>query len=79
MIGQHEELVAVLPVPADDFIRRRVTVAVQRVGVGIALEPLCGRSNRCGLLRSDASAEECHGENSRQPAASVKSPSMVHG
>ena len=72
MIGQHDELVAVLSIPTNDVIRSRVTVAVQRMGVGIALEPRCGRSNRCGLLRGNVSAGECHGENSRQPEACLK-------
>ena len=40
VIGQHEELVAVLAVPAHDIVRRGVAVAVERVRVRVALVPL---------------------------------------
>ena len=39
VIGQHEELVAVLPVPAHDIIRRRVAVAIEGVRMRVALVP----------------------------------------
>ena len=39
VIGEHEKLVPVLAIPAHDLVRRAVAVAVQRVRVGVALEP----------------------------------------
>ena len=43
VIGQHEELVAVLAIPAHDVVRRAVAVAVERVRVGVALVPAASR------------------------------------
>src|SRR5688500_19122363 len=39
----HDKLVAVLAIPLHDFIRRGVTIAVDRVGVGVAFVPTCYR------------------------------------
>ncbi len=39
VVGEHQEVVLVVPVPADDVVRRAVAVAVQRVRVRVALEP----------------------------------------
>ena len=42
VIGEDEELVAVLAIPADHVVRRAVAVAVEGVGVGVPLEPAAG-------------------------------------
>ena len=39
VIGEHQELIPVLPIPAHDVVRRAVAVAVQRVRVRVALVP----------------------------------------
>ena len=39
VIGERDEVVAVLAIPADDIVRRRVAVAVERVRVQVAFEP----------------------------------------
>ena len=39
VVGQHNELIAVLPIPSNNIVRRRVTVAIQGVRVEVALEP----------------------------------------
>ena len=39
VIGQHDELVAVLPVPRDHGIRRGITITIQSVRVQVAFEP----------------------------------------
>ncbi len=43
VIGEDDELIAVLAVPANHFVRRRISVAVERMCVGVALEPLTWR------------------------------------
>src|SRR6185503_458237 len=39
VVGEHEKLVSVRPVPLRHVVRRRVAVAIQRVGVGVSLVP----------------------------------------
>jgi len=42
VIRENQKVIAALAVPTDDFVRRRIAVAVDRVSVGVALEPLVG-------------------------------------
>ncbi len=39
VVGEHEKVIAMLPVPADHLVRRAVAVAVHRVRMGVSLEP----------------------------------------
>jgi hypothetical protein len=39
VIGQHQEVIAVLAIPPHHFVRRAVPVAVEGVGVSVALVP----------------------------------------
>ena len=39
VVRQHQELIAMLPVPRDHVVRRRVAVAVERVRMEIAFVP----------------------------------------
>ena len=50
VIRQHEELVTMLPVPADDIIRRRVAVAIERMCMRVAFVPAAGVLRWSGLL-----------------------------
>ena len=47
VVGQDQELIPVLAVPGGDFERRGIAVAVQRVGVQVALEPAPGQWVLC--------------------------------
>ncbi len=42
VVGEDEEVVAVVLVPLRNVLRGRIAVAVRRVGVGVALVPAAG-------------------------------------
>ena len=60
VIGEGEELVAVFAVPGGDFDGRGVTVAVEGVGVEVALVPagLAGLPGRADLGEGDGGGEQ---------------------
>src|SRR5215218_4921035 len=87
MVGQHQELVPVLTVPADDLVRGAVAIAVERVGVGVPLEPmrrargddgLAGHEQRLEVARRGGEAERQ--DQQQDPACFVRrGPYRNHG
>jgi hypothetical protein len=46
VVGQDQEMVAVLPVPSDNFVRCTVPVTIQCMGVRVPFVPIQGRASR---------------------------------
>ena len=66
VIGQRDEVVVVLAIPPHHIVRRRIAVAVQGVGVEVALEPL-GLAG-AGLGPVGAAARRRHRRRTQQAA-----------
>ena len=78
VIRQHEELVTMLPVPADDIIRRRVAVAIERVCVRVALVPAGSRRGSGLLLYRNRGADHRDEEGQRQRERSLDCNHISH-
>jgi hypothetical protein len=76
VVGQHQELIAVLAVPAHDVIRRAVAVAVQRMGVRVAFVPTAsacrGLSGQRAWTANRRDRDGCRGRRDDRGAARVE-------
>ena len=48
VIGKNQEVVVVLPIPADNVVRRTISITIQSVSMGVALVPFQCRASLLG-------------------------------
>ena len=74
VIAEDEKLVAILLIPAGDYGGRRIAVAVQRMGMQVALIPAAGRRLCCR-----GTPQEQSRDGGRRGAEQLRLSKMSHG